>query len=625
MSTESLQRIQTFRDRNKLNRILLLASALVLAISLLALAALLNFQRGLSEVVEVHGRHIELISQLRAQTLLRTTILGELVALTDPFQIDQSITEHNEAASAFLVARRLLGESSLNETEKRAIERIDGYAAIGYAQQESVKSLVLNGQNEHASRVLVEDVIPSQRITLDLMDKFRDDNRADIAEETRETAARARILGWSIGLAGLLAWVSLFIAKRRTLRTQDRLLDDLSDISAERENLLRSLQFQKLALDEHAIVSIADPAGNIFYANKKFCEISGYTEGELLGRPHRIINSGFHPPEFWQELWQTISSGKVWHGVVRNRRKDGGFYWVATTIVPFLDKHGIPYQYVGIRTDITRLKIIEAELARANTELMLTARDAIEAREQAESANRAKSEFLGIMSHEFRTPINAVMGFSEIMLAEHPEPDWEYAQEVHLIHGAGKSLLDMVDKIFGYIELEDADWSDINETCDLSESMDEVVEVFEAKAKAKGLEFNLDTSLGCGVVMANAQRVFEVLKILVGNAIDITEAGEVAVTCRPVTQETAGEVKQYWQIGVRDTGPGVPPGFEASIFEAFRQGTDSLTRVHQGIGLGLAIAKRIVEAFGGRIWCEQAPGGGAMFQFTLPAKVDSTT
>lgn len=625
MSTKSLQRIQTFRDRSNLNKILLVASALVLAISLIALAALLNFKGSLDEVVEVHGRHIELISQLRAEALKRTTILGEIVTLTDPFLIDQRITEHNEAATVFLVARRDLSGIRLTDDEKAMIERIDGYAAILYEQQEAIKSMVIGGKSQHAARVLAEEVIPAQRIMLDLMDKFRDYNRAEINEQTKAVGARARILGWVIGLTGLLAWASLFLVKRRALRTQDRLLDDLSDISAERENLLRSLQYQKLALDEHAIVSVTDPAGNIFYANKKFCEVSGYSEDELLGHPHRIINSGYHPPEFWRDLWQTISGGKVWNGVVRNRRKDGEPYWVATTIVPFLDKQGIPYQYVGIRTDITRLKKIEAQLARANTELTLAARDAIEARELSERANRAKSEFLSIMSHEFRTPINAVMGFSEIMLAEHPEPDWEYAQEAHLIHGAGKSLLEMVDKIFGYIELEDADWTGGSETCYLSELMDDVVEAFEAKAKAKGLQFKHDAAICPGQIAADPSRIFDVLKILVGNAIEITEMGEVSVTCGPVTQEIAGEAKPFWRIGVRDTGPGVPPGFEESVFEAFRQGADSLTRVHQGIGLGLAIAKRVVEAYGGRIWCEQAPGGGALFQFVLPAKTDPTT
>lgn len=143
----------------------------------------------------------------------------------------------------------------------------------------------------------------------------------------------------------------------------------LKDVERKVMESVKELGDVNHALNESSIVAITDQRGTIQFVNDKFCEITKYEPDEVLGQNHRLVNSGYHKREFFQEMWRTIASGQAWHGEIRNKKKDGTIYWVDTTIVPFLNERGKPYQYISIRNDITERKLAEEALKRSQEKL----------------------------------------------------------------------------------------------------------------------------------------------------------------------------------------------------------------------------------------------------------------
>lgn len=211
---------------------------------------------------------------------------------------------------------------------------------------------------------------------------------------------------------------------------------------SEREQQRRKLDDLKHALDEHAIISIANADGHITYANDRFCAISGYAREELLGQSHRMIRSNRHPPEFFADLWNTITAGKVWHSEICNHAKAGHEYWVSATIVPVVDDAGQPQEYIAIRTDITEQKQVEQRLALYQAHLETLLRQHQEAQAELERA-RARELSIGAQIQRSLLLSDVPAAVGPLTIVAHTEPSQGIDGDFHEFLSYTPDLLDI--------------------------------------------------------------------------------------------------------------------------------------------------------------------------------------
>jgi two-component system, sensor histidine kinase and response regulator len=372
-----------------------------------------------------------------------------------------------------------------------------------------------------------------------------------------------------------------------------------AELVREREVSRRALDNQKFALDQHAIVSITDLAGRITYANDRFCEISGYRREELLGQSHRLVKSGLHPASYYEDMWRTISEGRVWRGEICNRSRGEGLYWLSATIVPLLGSDGQPEQYIAIRTDITDRKAIESRLESA--------------KEVAVQASVAKTQFLANVSHEIRTPLNAVLGM--LKLLQSTALNMRQADYVAKSEAAARSLLLLLNDVLDFSKAEANKIELDPRPFRLDALMGDLAVVLGANLGTKPVELVLDVDASVPQdLLGDDLRLQQVLINLGGNAIKFTEQGEVVVSVRGLEQDDEHVLLGF---SVSDTGIGIAPEHQRHIFSGFSQAESSTTRRFGGTGLGLAISQRLIGLMGSELVLESAPGVGSTFSFAV--------
>ncbi len=346
-----------------------LTIVLMVGLVIFALSRLNTIYETVNAIVKNEHVGIESLYTMQSAARERSLLLYAIVHETDPFRREERIQDFTDLANDFGDARRRFLRLNLSEPERQLLAQQRERTNVTLPLQLRVVELARDGRIRDAERLLNAQVVPAQNAAMATLRELLDHELkesvelGEVAERKRRAAVAWLLSGGGIAVAlGLLT--GLYVRSRLS-----KLLARLMETSGDLKTALQDLEYQKLALDQHAIVSIADAGGRISYVNRKFSEVSGYTPAELIGQNHRLLKSGHHPPEFYRQLWATIAGGNVWQGIMCNRAKDGRHYWVDTTIVPFLDAAGRPYQYVSVRTEITRIKEAEALLARSKEEL----------------------------------------------------------------------------------------------------------------------------------------------------------------------------------------------------------------------------------------------------------------
>lgn len=357
---------------------------------------------------------------------------------------------------------------------------------------------------------------------------------------------------------------------------------------------LNELNYQKLALDEHAIVSMTDVNGNIIYVNDQFCKISGYGKDELIGQNHRILKSDEHSKKFFLNLKETILSGKVWSGEVKNKKKNGDFYWVRATIVPFLDLKGKPFRYVSIRTDITEVK---------NTEKQL-----IKAINIADESNRIKSDFLANMSHELKTPLNSINIISSVMMKnKNKKLDDEQVKNLNIINRCGKDLLFLINDVLDISKLDAGEIKIDYELIDFKHFILDINEMFISQTLEKKLKLNLEYDEKIEIIYNDELRIKQIIVNLLSNAVKFTQKGQIDFIIK--------DEDEFISIVVKDQGIGIEENKLKGIFDRFNQVDGTITRKYGGTGLGLAISKELASLLNGEILVESVLDEGTIFTF----------
>lgn len=381
-------------------------------------------------------------------------------------------------------------------------------------------------------------------------------------------------------------------------------LNDITRLKQAEQSLKDSeLKFKMITASANDGIALMDHNGNVSYWNIACEKMFGFKKEEVIGRQlHKLI-----VPEQYNEAYQkgfkkfaeTGEGNAIGKRLeLISKRKDGTKFPVELSLsaIKIKDK----WNSVGVIRDISERKEYEDRLEVAKI--------------QAESANRAKSEFIANMSHEIRTPMNAILGFSEVLHKKIEEP--KYKKYLKTILNSGRALLTLIDDILDISKIEAGRLDIVNDPVSLKHILKDIIRIIAQKAKEKNLVFEVSVNeVLPKTLMLDEIRIRQILFNLLGNAVKFTENGYVRLRVDCITRSKINKVDLVFEV--HDTGIGVPKSQQELIFDAFQQQRGQSARRYGGTGLGLSITKRLVEKMNGDVSVESEEGEGAIFRVNL--------
>ena len=375
------------------------------------------------------------------------------------------------------------------------------------------------------------------------------------------------------------------------------ILTDITDQKIAQAQML--LQVAALEAARNGIV-ITSAKGKIVWVNQAFSTMTGFSREEAIGNNPRILKSNKQTDEYYQELWQTISAGKVWRGELINRRKDGSEYYEEMTITPLIEQpEGKITNFIAIKQNISNRKKSEEDL--------------LQAHQEAIEANRMKTQLLANVSHDLRTPLGAIMGYSEMLeKGVFGEVNAEQKNAASEILDSSNQLLAFVNNLIGEAQIETGRLVIRPAIFKPAEFVAGAQTIAGFAIKKKNLKFvvEIDPDLP-EKILGDAYWLKQILLNLINNATKFTENGSIKVCLLLADQN-------HWAIQVSDTGAGIPKEAQQMVFEAFRQ-VEGNTR--GGSGLGLSIVSQLTTLMNGKIELQSEIGKGSSFTVVLPLKV----